>query len=393
MTKTKSVPFIPTGYTTHNHVELIRGGEPYFGLLLKLINQAEHSVHLHVYIFDEDETGCAVADALIAAAHRNVKVYLLIDGYASKGLTPGFRLKLLEAKIFFRMFEPVFQTNHFYFGRRLHHKVVVVDSYYSLVGGINISNKYNDIHGAPAWLDWAFYAEGDVSLQLLKVQLQLWTKSRFKARKILQQTVDPPKVNQRCLVRIRRNDWVHRKTQITSSYFEMFRNAKSHITIMSSYFIPGLLFQQQLARACKRGINVKLILAGTSDIRLTKHAERYVYGWLFRHNIRIFEYQKSVLHGKLATCDNEWATIGSYNVNNISAFASIELNLDVKDDEFARSLQSTLDEIIKNDCIEVTEAEYKSKYSIPHQIVQWVAYSVVRVLFYLFTFYWRQEKG
>lgn len=390
--KRRTARRIQQGYTHKNRVEIVRGGIEYFERLHHLISNAGQSIHLHVYIFDEDETGHHIAQALIDASTRGVEVYLLIDGYASSDLSQEFRQRLLDAGIHFRMFEPVFKTNHFYFGRRMHHKVLVVDSFYSMVGGINISNKYNDMPDQPAWLDWALYAEGEISVELLKEIVKVYTKSNIKAAKILKKHIQPVSLDEECMVRIRRNDWVHRKTQITSSYFDMFRKAKSHITIMSSYFIPGILFQQQLERACKRGIQVKLILAGTSDIRLSKHAERYIYGWLFRHKIKVYEYQKSVLHGKLATCDNEWATIGSYNVNNISAFASIELNLDVQDVAFASRLQQRLDDIIAHDCIEVTEEDYRTKFNLPHKVAQWTAYSIVRVLFYLFTFYWRQGK-
>src|SRR6478609_3181785 len=156
-------------YTTFNEVEILRGGRPYFSKLLELINQAEHSIHLQVYIFDEDATGNQVAEALINAASRGVTVFLLIDGYASKSLSENFRIRLKDAGVLFRWFKPIFKTNDFYFGRRLHHKVLVVDSYYSLVGGINISDKYNDTDDDPAWLDWALYSTGDISIELMKV--------------------------------------------------------------------------------------------------------------------------------------------------------------------------------------------------------------------------------
>ncbi|MDP3666385.1 MAG: phospholipase, partial [Sediminibacterium sp.] len=71
-------------YSALNKVALIRGGKAYFDLLLKLINQATESIHLQTYIYDDDETGRMVADALKAAVKRNVEVYLLADGYASQ---------------------------------------------------------------------------------------------------------------------------------------------------------------------------------------------------------------------------------------------------------------------------------------------------------------------
>lgn len=382
-----------SGYTTHNSVRLIRGGKEYFELLLRLIGEAKQSIHLHVYIFDEDETGTLVADALIDAALRKVEVYLLFDGYASQNLSESFIRKFFLAGIRFRMFEPLFLSTNFYFGRRMHHKVFVADTFHSLVGGINISNKYNKWNDDPPWLDWALYATGDISVELLKILVRVWSRSHRQARNYLAAHPPPGKVSNQCLVRIRRNDWVDRKIQITSSYFQVFRKAKSHITIMSSYFLPGLRFRQKMISASKRGVKIRLILAGTSDIKIAKHAERYIYRWLFKHNIEIFEYHKSVLHGKIATADNEWVTIGSYNVNNISAFASLELNLDVLDKPFARSLTDRLNEIIEQDCRQVTEADFNINFSIRDRLLQWTSYGLVRVLFYLFTFYFRQRSA
>src|SRR5215203_5709666 len=99
---------------------------------------------------------------------------------------------------------------------------------------------------------------------------------------------------------------------------------------------------------------------------------------MLRNKMKIYEYQPSVLHGKIATYDDRWATIGSYNVNNISAFASIELNLDVQDPRFAASLRKKLDAIIAEDCIEVNETTYRTRYSIFAQFAQWIAYTTIR---------------
>ena len=104
-----------------------------------------YSAHnnLQIYIFEDDETGVEVATALMKAAQRGVKVYLLLDGYASQYLPDEFIVQLKEGGVQFRWFEPLFRSRHFYFGRRLHHKLIVVDTVHSLVGGVNISNRYN----------------------------------------------------------------------------------------------------------------------------------------------------------------------------------------------------------------------------------------------------------
>ena len=158
-----------------------------------------------------------------------------------------------------------------------------------------------------------------------------------------------------CQTRIRVNDWVRGKREISRSYLDMLRNAKSEVILMSSYFMPGSDFQKQFRLALKRGVKIKVVLAGVSDVKLGKLAERYLYPWLIRHNVEVYEYQKSVLHAKIATCDGHWVTVGSYNLNELSAKASVELNVEIMDERFAKEVESTLEDIIQNDCIRISE--------------------------------------
>src|SRR5690349_13313078 len=131
-------------YTTHNKVDLIRGGRDFFDLLKKLIQAAEDFIFIRIYIWDEDETGRAIAEELIASAKRGVKVFIVADGYASGELSKQFLKHLTENGIAFKYFEPLFKSSHFYFGRRMHEKIFVADGKHALVGGINFADKYND---------------------------------------------------------------------------------------------------------------------------------------------------------------------------------------------------------------------------------------------------------
>jgi len=381
-----------SAYIQHNKVRLVRGGRDYFSMLSRLINHAQRSIHLQVYIYEGDETGQQVASALKEAARRGVKVYLLADGYASKNLPVPFIKDLQQAGIHFRFFEPLLKSEHFYFGRRMHQKVLVVDGNYGLVGGINISNRYNDIDGNPAWLDWALYMEGPVAADLFRICIDVWAhpgQMALKRNMRHELPVLPPTGDS--ALRIRRNDWVKSKNQISRSYIEMLKKATSNVIIMSGYFLPGTIIRHHLSRASKRKIDIRVIVAEKSDVRLAKHAERYMYRWLLKRNIKLYEYTRSVLHGKMATRDQKWVTIGSYNVNDISAYASVELNIDVNDVEFATQVHQQLEAIIANDCVLVTEEDYNKKYNIFQRFIQYCAYWLVRVLFYLFTFYFKQR--
>jgi cardiolipin synthase A/B len=383
------------GYSTGNKVTLIRGGKPYFDLLLELIGKATESIHLQTYIYDDDETGNRVTEALKAAALRKVQVYLLLDGYASQVIAQQKINEMRQAGVHFRFFEPIFKSKNFYFGRRMHHKVFVADARYALSGGINISDRYNDMPDAPAWLDFALFTEGPVARELCVLCWKTWYN--FPKKMGITPCEEKPVIFDfdeiaTALVRMRRNDWVRRKNEISSTYIEMFGKAQSQITILCSYFLPGKVIRRLLINAAKRGVKIIVITAGRSDIMLAKHAERWMYDWLLRHNIKLFEYQPTVLHGKVAVCDSEWATIGSYNINNISAYASIELNLDVRDSNFAINVEGYFREIIQHHCIAVTEETHKKGRNIFIQFIRWVSYQFIRTVFYLLTFYYKQIR-
>lgn len=393
--KSASKHGISTDYSALNKVQLIRGGKEYFDLLVHLINEATESIHLQTYIYANDETGARVATALKAAAKRKVQVYLLADGYASQTLSQKFITELLEAGVNFRFFEPLLKSKHFYFGRRMHHKIFVADAEFAVVGGINIANRYNEMPGNPSWLDFALYSEGEIAKELCVLCWKTWNSFPVKMRKTPCEKMHPlfkftgEEISR---IRMRRNDWVRRKNEISATYIEMFRNAQSHITILCSYFLPGKIIRKLLRNAAKRGVTIKVIVTDRSDIMLAKHAERWLYDWLLRNNIELFEYQPAVLHAKIAVCDSKWLTIGSYNINNLSAYASIELNLDVHNANFASGVEQTLTAIIQNECVAINKEKHIQTNNVFKQFIRWASYQILRIIFYMLTFYYKQKK-
>ncbi len=384
-----------SAFDPNNRARLVHSGEDFFNTLAALIRSAEQVLHFQVYIFSEDETGAMIKNELTNAATRGVKVFLMCDGYATE-FSERWIKDLRSAGIHFRYFEPFFSSRNFYFGRRLHHKVMVADRKCALVGGLNISNRYNAINGKAPWLDFALYNEGEVCIKLHNICEDIWSGKKIK---VVVQTEKKnilyPQMQEDHLVpvRARTNDWVRRRIDIMKTYVEMLHRAEKEITIVCSYFLPSRLFRFRMRRAARRGIRVRVVLAGISDVKLSKYAERYLYGWMLRNNIEIYEYSKSVLHAKLATCDRKWMTIGSYNVNNLSASASIELNLDVKDEQFTRDVNAVIEQIILNDCERITMEDYKRKFGFFSWLAQWSSYTIARFLLFIFTNNLKQETA
>lgn len=387
--KTKSPPV----QSTADKACLVKGGNDYFSLLLQLIEGASKSIHLQAYILSDDETGRLVTDALRAAAKRNVAVYLLADGYASQGLPDHFIEALKKDGVKFRFFEPFFRSKNFYFGRRMHHKIFVADASYALTGGINISDNYNTLPGKNAWLDFALYAAGDIARELCVLCWKTWNNFSSKNGIAPCDTPQPPGLTggKNIQVGMRRNDWVRHKNEISGTYIQMLRHASSHITIVCSYFLPGKIMRRLLKEAANRGIKIKVVVAGISDVWVAKNAERWMYDWLLRNRIELYEYQPSVLHAKIAVCDSAWFTIGSYNINNISTYASIELNLDVYDAALALETAAQVEDIIKKDCLPVTRESHLKGKNIFNRFIRWGSYQFIRLLFYLFTFYFKHK--
>lgn len=381
-----------SGFTAHNQIQLIRGGAEFFSTLEKLIGCARYTIHLQVYIFEYDETGRRILQALERAAERKVNVYLVLDGFASRHFNEDALLRLQACGIHFRWFEPLFRTGSFYFGRRMHHKVLVVDGRYAMIGGLNIGNRYNKINSDPPWLDWAVRFEGEAAIEAYFRCLELWPEKEVSRMPVMPVFHVNGNTIRECLIRIRVNDWVGNRHQITRSYLELLHRVRREAVFLCSYFIPGHLFRFHLLKALKRGVKIKLILTGRSDVPLAKSAELFLYPWLLRHGVEIYETYQTVVHGKIAVFDSQWVTIGSYNLNNISAKASIELNADVRDSDFGSRVMTTLKDVMKNECLKIEPKQYQRKIYWWTTLQQRLAYELVRAMVWLFTFYFRSEK-
>ncbi|MFN8154773.1 MAG: phospholipase D-like domain-containing protein [Bacteroidia bacterium] len=375
-------------YIGGNKIKLVHGGEEYFDALLEVIERARHFLHLQVYIFDVDETGLVILDALKEAAQRGVKVQVVADGFGSMSLGSKFPEEMARHNILFRFFSPLPFPGIFQAGRRLHHKVVVADGKRALVGGINISDRYRGTDQQLPWLDYALLAEGPVVLPITAICEKIFQKrfSRRGLRKLkkLKNTSAEPIPMQ---VRVSVNDWIRRRNEISSAYKHMLSGAHKEIIIVASYFVPTRRLLKILVRAARRGRKVSIILSRTSDVILMKPAMTYLYSKLLQAGINIFEYRESVLHAKLCVVDKRWVSIGSHNLNHLSEFISIEMNLEVLDHAFASQTTRELYSLMEERCIPITSADVTRGSNLFQKAGQWISYKLIswsmRILYFL----------
>ena len=362
------------------YIELVHSGDDYFLRMKNIIENAQEEIHLQTYIFENDETGGSIATFLKEAAKRHVKVYLLLDAYGSAQLPESFTQDLVKHGISFRFFSPLISVNNFYVGRRMHHKILVADGKTTLIGGINIADKYHGSPDSEPWLDYAVQLQCPAAIALQNLCRSIFFKRRelIKIKSVFHEADN-------AVVRIIQNDWLAGKTEVCDAYFNAILHAEKEIIIAGSYFLPGRRLSGALKKACNRGIKTTLILAGISDVPLIRRAVTHLYSSFLRRHMILYEWHKSVLHSKAAVVDNKWATVGSFNLNSLSCFGSIEMNVEVHSSLFAGVLRFDFNNVI-NQCRQITFSTLEKKSGIANRIANWFSYQIVRTTLFFLTF-------
>lgn len=362
-------------YYAAEGVQLVYSGTDFFEKLIELIRNAKTILHFQTYIFDQDQTGSQIADELKVAAKRGVKIYMLLDAFGSKDLSHQFIADIKKSGVHIRFFAPFFSKNSINIGRRMHHKVVVADDQIALIGGINISDKYRGSATIKPWLDYAILVKGGVCEKASKICSDILNKQFIFSIKF-SRAIQPAS---KTLVRFRQNDRLRRRRQISKGYLQAIKNAKTSVFFISSYFLPGRRILKALKKAARRGVQITIILSAHSDIILFGKATSHLYTYLLKQGITIYEWQDSVLHGKIAMIDEQWVTIGSFNLNSLSALSSIELNVEVLDTGLVQELKQHLESIIENGCKRIDYTIYQKENTWKKRFVNTTVYYLTRV--------------
>jgi cardiolipin synthase A/B len=374
------IPLYRHNYKGGHQISLLQSGEPFFAAVEKIIDEARHFIHFQAYLIDEDETGIRIFNALIRASERGVRTYLLLDAYGTKYLSKELVDSVDNSGILFRFFSPTLVTNGFQLSLRLHSKVVMADGEVAVIGGMNFADRYHGTSSTKEWLDFAVTVRGPECVQILAILKRIWNKKFISREERSGETISMPVLyKDNVKLRILQNNWYRNKMEILKSYRSAVRHASDHILILASYFLPGRNERKLLKNASLRGVDITIVLAAESDAPMFDRATQFLYDFILRSKIRIYEYLPSNLHAKVATVDGKWSTVGSYNLNHVSDYASIEINVGILDEQFAHEFEKTLREIIKNDCREVTFEEYKRRRTWYNRLSDWFSYQMIRL--------------
>ncbi|KQW41950.1 MULTISPECIES: cardiolipin synthase ClsB [unclassified Roseateles] len=396
------------GFVGGNEVELLRGGDQLFPRMQAAIQHAHTEVWVATYIFHHDATSLALADTLIAADRRGVRVRVVVDGFGSNASIRMLRERFAGSGVAFAVFRPMdrwwrwFQPGQL---RRLHQKLCVVDGHVAFVGGINVIDDRLDMrHGVSELprLDFAVELRGGIVDHIAQSVRSIWSRAwlgrefddalidyvPLRRRFSLwvtqlwrgpQRLAEPPSRLQPVSAAFVLRDNLRRRRTIEHAYADAIRGARQSVDVVCPYFYPGQRIRQALRHAAGRGVRVRLLLQGKLDYRLAGWAAEALYADLLGHGVEIYEYMPAFLHAKVAVVDQHWATVGSSNIDPLSLLVNLEANVVVRDAGFATLLAQEIEAAVSVS-ERVGERAGKGLRALTHRaIVVWFAYVFLRV--------------
>jgi len=337
-------------WTTGNQLDLLENGEEFFPRLIAGITAARRRVLLETFILLDDDVGHLLADALVSAARRGVEVGITVDGFGSADLPDAYIQRLTDAGVIVRMFSPGRRilgqrTNLF---RRLHRKLVAIDGQTAFVGGINLCADHLVKASPLAKQDYAVEVRGPAAQDIEAFMLDAVDTCRRARRHAVAPPPRPGNAAPGAALLVTRDNDRHRN-DIEQHYVKAIRAAKREVIIANAYFLPGYRLLQAICHAARRGVDVRLILQGRPDMVWVKRTVDMLYAHLQEAGVQIFEYCERPIHGKVALVD-DWATVGSSNLDPLSLSLNLEANLMIQDDAFVAALRQNLTTLMRDTC-------------------------------------------
>jgi cardiolipin synthase A/B len=314
---------------------------PLIAAMVDDIERAVKRVWLESYIVADDAAGRAVAEALGRRVAAGVDCRLMYDAVGSAATPSSFFRRLRESGVQVQAYHSIWQSllrfrSFRMLNRRDHRKLLVIDDDVAYFGGMNIIDqsgirtvaqaKERRLPVSAGWRDVHLRMVGPRQGEIGAAFLRLWRKSRREAtgerwphwpvRQMLAER------GEQIWFFDCRPQFKHRRP--TRVLAPLLQSAERTITLSMAYFIPHGRVLRELLRASRRGVKVRVIIPGTSDVPVVQWATRHFYDKLLRHGIHIYERKDLMLHSKVLVVDDEWSVIGSCNLDPRSLRYNLE---------------------------------------------------------------------
>ena len=344
-----------TQLTAGNHIEILLNSEANFPAWESALRAAEHSICIEMYIFAVNDFGQTVRQILLEKLQQGVVVVLVYDWVGSIwGHYRGFFKPLVEAGAHVKPYNPIGWISGIGLLSRNHRKSFIIDEKIAFVSGLCISSAWNGKpeSGVSAWRDTGVMIQGEAVAQvmaafedtLLSQGSQLPEQLTGYAERIRMHFAEqsPGEANLRVIATTPANINMMRLD------LNAIGLARRNLWLTDAYFMPTRLYVQALINAAKAGVDVRLLVPRTSDIKWIGTVSRTQYRHLLEAGVRIFEWNGTMIHAKSALADGTWARVGSTNLNLSSWYANRELDVSIEDAATVACLQKIFLQDLEN---------------------------------------------
>jgi cardiolipin synthase A/B len=318
----------PPILTAQHALTLLPGMDAMLAAIARDVDQAKTRVAIETYIYRDDKLGRSFGDALARAAARGVPTRLLYDPLGSEKTDPAFFDELRARGVEVRAYRPaaiLIRTSW----PRDHSRIIVIDGA-AYTGGAAWGDEWlPKKHGGDGWHDVCLRAAGPVVEDFARLFEQRWKEAGLEIAAPLDFSTGDKYPDVELI-----GDTPDSKHRVYDRYREAIQRARRRVWIENSYFFPPPALLKDLYDAAARGVDVRVILPGESDLPILKRAARAEFSVWIDRGIRIFEYEPCMLHGKFAVIDDDWCTVGTFNANPTSVGLVNEVNLFVFDPTF-----------------------------------------------------------
>ncbi|HET9020031.1 MAG TPA: phosphatidylserine/phosphatidylglycerophosphate/cardiolipin synthase family protein [Acetobacteraceae bacterium] len=342
-----------------NAVALLRDGRQTFPAMFAAMAQARDSIDLEYYIFQDIHTaGDSLGDMLTRKLAQGVAVNIVMDGYGSRNTDPQFIARLQQAGAKVLVYHPLTPDAMLHLENpndRDHRKIMVVDGKVAFVGGINLDRVYEN-HADPQaavdgdakhafWTDTDARIEGPAVADLQHAFFDTWQRQGGPA--VEKRSYYPPlaEAGQES-VRIIASAPHQDRPLYYATFLMALHAAKRSVDLGTGFFVPTHQEREQMAKAARRGADVKLVLPSVSSVPAALAAGRAAYGDLLEAGAQIWEIQFTVLHSKFATIDGVWTTVGSSNLDRRSVVFNNEVDAVIFGRQTAAAARAIFDDDI-----------------------------------------------
>jgi cardiolipin synthase A/B len=343
-----------------NRVELFFNGFEAFAAMRREVAAAEREILLESYIFKDDATGRGFLEDLAAAALRGVAVRVLADALGSISTRSAFWREMARRGIAVKLYHPLF-SHLWYQPFRDHRKILVVDRRTAFTGGMNIGVEYGSPRPRPGetWRDTHVRVCGPTAWEMAVVFDEGWVRAGGAPLALEPlAAADAAAPGARILAldsRPRRG-----QAESASAMAAMVAAARRRVWITNAYFAPGWAAIHVLGAAAQRGVDVRLLLPGKSDVAVARHAGHGFFSRLLARGVRIFEYQAAVLHAKTLVADGLVSMVGSTNLDFRSFVFNTECDLAILDRATGAAMEQAFESDLEH-AVEVHAAAWRRR--------------------------------